>query len=406
MVEFNYSAKDPAGTLLNGTLTAVDKGQVTDILRKRGLTPVTIKSKASDKPKGLSMNLKLPGSGKVKPKALVVFTRQFATMISAGVPMLRSLTTLREQSSSAVLKEVLEKVTSDVQGGGQLSDALAKHPKAFSEVYVNMVRAGEAGGILDQIMNRLATQVEKDAQIKGKFKGAMVYPVVVTLVAAGAVGFLMVGVVPKLASILIGAGGTLPIQTKIILAISNFMTTKWYILIGGTLLAVFLFRRFTSTKKGKFAFHKFLLKVPVFGNIILKVNVARFARTFSSLMAAGVTVIDALEITAGALTNVVIKKALIDSVQSIKNGKNIADSLDEAKILPAIIIQMTAVGEETGKIGEVLDKVAEFYEEEVDVITGGLASIIEPILIVGLGGIVGFIVMSVLGPILSIQGTV
>jgi type IV pilus assembly protein PilC len=406
MVEFNYSAKDNKGEVQKGTLTAIDRAQATETLRKRGLTPVTIKSKASEKKGGLSMKLKLPGSGKVKPKALVIFTRQFSTMISAGVPMLRSLNTLREQTASPALKEVLDKVSSDVQAGGQLSDALAKHPKAFSEVYVNMVRAGEAGGILDQIMNRLATQVEKDAQIKSKFKGAMVYPAVVTLVAIAAVSFLMVGVVPKLASILTDAGGTLPPQTKLILAMSNFMTHQWYVLIGGLVLLVFLFRRFTSTSKGKYAFHKFLLRIPVFGNIILKVNVARFARTFSSLMAAGVTVIEALEVTAGALTNVVIKKALADSVQSIKNGKNIADSLAESNVLPAIIIQMTAVGEETGKIGEVLDKVAEFYEDEVDAITSGLSSIIEPILIVGLGGIVGFIIFSVLGPIISIQGTV
>lgn len=404
MAEYEYTAKDEAGASQNGTLTATNKAQAIEALRKRGLTPLVVKP--GGKPKGMNMNVKLPGGGKVKPKALVVFTRQFATMINAGVPMLRSLTTLREQTSSVPLKEALDKVIADVQGGAQLSDSLAKHPKVFSAVYVNMVRAGEAGGILDQILNRLATQVEKDASIKGKFKSAMVYPIVVTVVAVGAVGFLMVGVIPKLASILEGAGGNLPIQTKIILGASNFMTSKWYIIIIGAVAAYLAFKRFTSTEKGKYAFHKSLLKVPIFGNIILKVNVARFARTFSSLMAAGVTVIDALEITGNALTNVVIKKGIQDSIERIKNGSNIADSLAESKVLPAIIIQMTAVGEETGKIGEVLDKVAEFYEEEVDQITSGLSSIIEPILIVGLGAIVGFIVMSVLGPILSIQGTV
>jgi type IV pilus assembly protein PilC len=408
MTEFNFSAKDNSGEIKKGSITAIDRSKVTEELRKRGLTPVTITTKSGDSAKkgGFGKNLKLPGGNKVKAKALVVFTRQFATMVSAGVPMLRALNTLKEQTSSAALKEVLEKVIADVQGGAQLSDSMGKHPKAFSEVYVNMVRAGESGGILDQILNRLATQVEKDAQIKAKFKGAMIYPVVVTLVAVGAVSFLMVGVVPKLASILVDAGGTLPIQTKIIIAISDFMTSKWYVIIAVVALAVFLFRRFTSTKSGKYKYHKLLLRVPIFGNIILKVNVARFARTFSSLMAAGVTVIDALQITAGALTNVVVRKALIDSVESIKNGSNIADSLAQSGTLPAIIIQMTAVGEETGKIGEVLDKVAEFYEDEVDAITSGLSSLIEPILIVGLGGIVGLIVMSVLGPILSIQGTV
>lgn len=402
-MDFTYTAHDDKGKEVSGKLTAQNRDQAAELLRKRGFTAPLIKSAQA---KGSKKEIKLPGSGKVKPKALVVFTRQFATMIAAGVPMLRCLNTLKEQAASPALRDALEKITSDVQGGAQLSDSLAKHPKVFSEVYVNMVRAGETGGILDQILGRLATQVEKDASIKGKFKSAMVYPVVVTLVAVGAVGFLMVGVIPKLAGILSNAGGELPPQTKLILGISNFMTSKWYVLIGLIVLGIFVFKKVTSTPKGKFAYHKLQLKMPIFGNIILKVNVARFARTFSSLMAAGVTVIDALQITAGALTNVVVRKALIDSIDSIKNGSNIADSLAKSEILPAIIIQMTAVGEETGKIGEVLDKVAEFYEEEVDQITSSLSSIIEPILIVGLGAIVGFIVMSVLGPILAIQGAV
>ncbi|MDQ3123954.1 MAG: type II secretion system F family protein [bacterium] len=403
MTEFAYTAKDDKGNHQDGTLNAINRIEAAEQLRKRGLTPVSLKTaKAS----GMNMNIKMPGSNKIKSKALVVFTRQFATMVSAGVPMLRALTTLKEQTSSAGLKAVLEQVITDVQGGGQLSDSMAKHPKAFTEVYVNMVKAGETGGILDQILNRLANQVEKDASIKAKFKSAMIYPIVVTMVAVAAVTFLMVGVIPKLAAILTEAGGELPPQTKLIMAMSSFMTTKWYILIGVTVTSVIIFKKVTSTPKGKYAFHKLLLRIPIFGNIILKVNVARFARTFSSLMAAGVTVIDALDVTSKALTNMVIRKGLQDSIALIKNGSNIADALADSKVLPAIIIQMTAVGEETGKIGEVLDKVAEFYEEEVDQITSGLASIIEPILIVGLGGVVGFIVMSVLGPILNIQGAV
>ncbi|MDQ3065074.1 MAG: type II secretion system F family protein [bacterium] len=403
MTEFAYTAKDDSGNHQNGKLNAISRQEAAEQLRKKGLTPVSLKNAKAG---GMNMNIKLPGSNKIKSKAIVVFTRQFATMVSAGVPMLRALNTLKEQSSSAALKTVLEQVSTDVQGGAQLSDSMAKHPKAFSEVYVNMVSAGETGGILDQIMNRLANQVEKDASIKAKFKSAMVYPIVVTMVAAGAVTFLMVGVIPKLAAILSEAGGELPPQTKLIMAISTFMTTKWYILIAIIIGTIFIFKRVTATYKGKYMFHKLLLKIPIFGNIILKVNVARFARTFSSLMAAGVTVIDSLEVTSKALTNLVVKKGLQDSIGMIKNGSNIADSLASSNILPAIIIQMTAVGEETGKIGEVLDKVAEFYEEEVDQITSSLSSIIEPILIVGLGGVVGFIVMSVLGPILNIQGAV
>lgn len=403
MAEFLYTAKDDKGSIVKGSIESPSRDMAVQTLIKRNLTPQTVKP---SKKTGASMEIKLPGGNKVKAKSIVVFTRQFSTMVSAGVPMLRALTTLQEQTDSKGLKEALKKIITDVEGGSTLSDALQKHPKIFSNVYVNMVRAGEAGGILDQIMNRLATQVEKDSEIKGKFKSAMIYPVVVSLVAVGAVGFLMVAVVPKLAGILEEAGGDLPIQTKLILGISKLLTNQWYIIIGVAVAAIFAFRKFTSNPAGKYKYHKLLLKIPIFGNIILKVNVARFARTFSSLLAAGVTVIDALDVTSKALNNVVVQKGLEDSIKGIKNGKNIADALAESKILPAIIIQMTAVGEETGKLGEVLDKVAEFYEEEVNQITNSIASIIEPILIVGLGGIVGLIVLSVLGPILAIQGTV
>lgn len=403
MADFTYTARDDSGKLVNGTITAEDRDKALGALIKKGLKPSVIKPAGA---KGMNMDIKLPGGGKVKPKTLVVFTRQFATMVSAGVPMMRALTTLQEQAAQASFKEVLGKVAADVQGGTSLSEAFEKHPKVFSSVYVNMVRAGETGGILDQIMNRLATQVEKDNEIKGKFKSAMIYPLVVTLVAVGAVGFLMVGVVPKLAGILESAGGELPIQTKVILSISNFMTNQWYVMIAAIVLLIVGYRQMIKNPKTKYMWHKFLLRLPIFGNIILKVNVARFARTFSSLLAAGVTVIDALDVTSKALTNLVVQKGLQDAIQSIKDGANIADSLGASKVLPEIIIQMTAVGEETGKLGDVLDKVAEFYEEEVNQITSSIASIIEPILIVGLGGIVGLIVLSVLGPIISIQGSV
>jgi type IV pilus assembly protein PilC len=403
MTDFTYTVRTANGSIQKGTISAHSRKGAMDSLQQKGFHPLVVKEAKSG---GMNMNISMPGSNKVKPKDIVVFTRQFATMISAGVPILRALTTLKEQSESAGLRASIDKVVSDVQGGTSLSDALAKHPNAFSETYINMVRAGESGGILDQILNRLAFQVEKDSAIKSKFKGAMIYPIVVTLVAVVAVVFLMVGVIPKLTSILIEAGGELPMQTKLIIGVSDILINQWPIILVTLGVSVFLFKRFIASPKGKYAFHSFLLKLPIFGKITLKVNVARFARTFSSLLGAGVSVIESLETTAGALSNVVIRKALLDAAQSIKNGQPISDSLAASGVLPQIVIQMAAVGEETGQLDTVLVKVAEFYEDEVDTVIASLSSIIEPILIVGLGSVVGFIVASVLGPIIALQDSI
>lgn len=403
MASFTYSARTKDGDTKTGTVTANSQEAAVALIKMKGLRPTSVKPLGG---KGINMNLKLPGSGKVKPKALVIFTRQFSTMINAGVPILRSLTTLRDQTESIPLKEALDKVIATVQGGGQLSDAMAQHPKIFSAVYINMVKAGESGGILDQILTRLANQVEKDSQIRGKLKGALVYPAVVSFVAAGAVFFLLTGVIPKLAGILTENDVELPIYTKVVLGLSNFLVNGWPMLIVGIVVLIVIFKRYTKTPGGKYNLHKLLLKMPILGKIIMKVNVARFARTFSSLAAAGVNVIEALNVTSGSLGNEVIKRAIQDSIVRIRNGQNIADSLAANGIMPQIVIQMTAVGEETGQLDTVLEKVAEFYEQEVDTVIDSLAAIIEPILIVGLGSIVGVIVLSVLGPIFSLQGSV
>lgn len=404
MPTFSYIAHTKTGVSQSGTISAHSQAAAIASLKEKNLQPVVVKPQTKNT--GLSMNITLPGGNKPKPKDLVIFTRQFSTMVSAGVPMLRSLTTLRDQTESVPLKSVLEKVIADVQGGAQLSDALAKHPETFSEIYVNMVRAGESGGILDKILDRLANQVEKDSDIKGKLKGALIYPAVVCIAAVGAIVFIMVSVVPKLASIIQQSGASLPLQTKIVIGISNFLSHNWLaILIVLAVLAV-AFRKYISTPGGRYRFHQLQLKLPIFGPIVMKVNVARFSRIFSSLMGAGVSVTDSLTVTAGALSNVVVRQALMDSVRLIKNGGSIAEGLSQSKILPQIIVQMSAVGEETGELDTVLDKVAEFYEKEVDTVIASMTSIIEPVLIVGLGGVVGVIVASVFGPISSIQGAV
>lgn len=403
MSDFAYTARTESNTTQTGIVTAQNKAAALESLRQKGLHPLVVKPA---KKTGMQMEIKMPGSGKVKPKELVVFTRQFSTMISAGVPILRALSTLKEQAESEALRKALDQIASDIEGGMSLSEALTKHPNTFSEIYINMVKAGEEGGILDQILDRLATQVEKDSTIKSKFKGAMIYPAVVSIVAVIAVIFLMVGVIPKLAEILKENGGQLPPQTQLIIGISDLLVTKWPIIITVLGASIFIFRRWAKTTRGQKRLHAFFLKMPIFGKITMKVNVARFSRTFSSLLGAGVSVNESLETTAGSLSNVIIRDALLEASKKIRNGGTVSSSLAEADILPGIVIQMTAVGEETGQLDTVLNKVAEFYEQEVDTIINSLSSIIEPILIVGLGTVVGFIVASVLGPITALQGSI
>ncbi|MEX0932140.1 MAG: type II secretion system F family protein, partial [Candidatus Saccharimonadales bacterium] len=285
-------------------------------------------------------------------------------------------------------------------------DSLEIHPNTFSLVYVNMVRAGEAGGILDKILNRLALQVEKDAEIKGKVKGAMVYPGVITVFTVIAFIFVMTGVVPRLGGIFEQFGGELPIYTRVMLKMSEFLINWGLLLLIAFMAGLFLFRKFTKTKEGKLWLHKILLRIPILNTLIIKVSLARFARTFSSLITAGVSILDCLRITANSINNVVIKNIILESAQEVKNGQPLSNTLLKYKILPPMLGQMTAVGEETGEIDVVLEKVAEFYEEEVERTVNNLTSIIEPLLIVALGSIVGIIMASVFGPLSSFSSVI
>lgn len=399
MANFDYTAKKSDGTIQKGTIVASSQSAALEALKERGAQPLVVK----EAKKGLQdFNFNLSLGSKVKTREIVVFTRQFATMMNAGVPMIRTLATLRDQTESDTFKDVLSEIVEKVEGGTQLSEAMSEHPKVFSKVYVNMIRAGEEGGILDQISDRLANQVEKDSEMKGKVKSAMIYPAVITLITLGAFVFIMVSVIPKLASIFEEFDGELPIQTKIMLGISNFMVNNGILLAVLVIVGVVIFIRATRTPKGKYILDSALLKLPIFGVIIMKVNVARFARTFSSLSTAGVSVLDSLSVTGGALSNSVIQSKIEESSERIKNGESIAGSLEIHNLFPPLMTQMAAVGEETGQIDVVLEKVAEFYEKEVDRVMSGLTSIIEPLLILMLGGIVGLIVASVFGPITAI----
>jgi type IV pilus assembly protein PilC len=418
-MQFTYKATTKEGNTITGHAEAASKQALLAILHKQGIHPLLI-----EKGKGKSLNLFGPKK-KVKLSDLVVFTRQLSTMITAGVPLARSLAALHEDASNPYLQEVLGGLTKDIEGGISLGDAFAKYPNVFSDVYVSMVRAGEEGGILDEILKRLAGQVEQDASIRKKIKSAMMYPMVILCVTVIAFFGIMLFVVPKLGGILVSLGGPnakLPVYTQVLLNISNFcahptilgplhipliskLPNLILILIAGFIGGIYLMR-YIRTPVGKYKLHYILLRIPIIKIVVLKVAVARFSRTFASLMSAGVNVLDALEVTGAAMGNKVIEKELKEAAQEVKNGKQLSEPISRSKYFPPIVAQMLMVGEETGQIDTVLVKIADFYEEEVAVLIDGLAAIIEPIMIVFLGAGVGLIAASVMGPIANLSKNV
>lgn len=408
-MQFTYKARTQDGKTVSGSAEATNKQALIGLLHKQGLQPILIKARK----RGRTANVFGP-SKKVKLSELVIFTRQLATMIGAGVPLARSLNALQNDAANPYFHDVLQGVTKDVESGIPLADALGKYPNVFSDVYTNMVNAGEEGGILDEILKRLATQVEQDASIRKKIKSAMAYPVVILVITIVAFFGIMLFVVPKLGAILLSLGGPnakLPIYTQVLLNMSNFCTKSsviphvpnlFFILalagVGG-----FYLLRYIKTPIGKYQFHSFLLKIPIIKVVILKIAVARFSRTFASLMGAGVSVLDALDITGAAIGNKVIEKELKEAAIEVRNGKPLSEPISKSEHFPPIVAQMLLVGEETGQIDTVLTKIADFYEEEVAVLIDGLASIIEPVMIVFLGAGVGLIAASVMGPISSLS---
>lgn len=399
MANFEYTAVTKEGKTVNGSIESSSKDSLVEQLHKQGLRPLLVKQKSSRG--GLSL-----GKPKVKLKDMVMFTRQLSTMISAGVPLTRSLTTLQEQSDNKYFRTVIGGITKDVEGGMTIGDSMAKYPNVFSEVYINMVKAGEAGGILEEILKRLASQVEQEASMRKKIKSAMTYPVVIGTIAVLAFFGLMIFVMPKMAKIIADLGGPdakLPIYSRVLLGLSGYMqkyAIPIFIVMG---IVIFLIRRYIRTPKGKYKFHVLLLRTPILKDILIKIAVARFARTFASLMSAGVSVLDALQVTGGAMGNKVLEKELQEAAKEVKNGKPLSDPMSKSKYFPAIVSQMLAVGEETGQVDTILIKIADFYEEEVATVIDGIASIIEPVMIIVIGAMVGVIAASVMGPISSLS---
>jgi len=408
-MQFDYTATNSEGKSISGSAEAADRAALVGLIRKQGLHPVVITEVKSKKAGSL-----FGPKQKIKLADLVIFTRQLSTMISAGVPLGRCLAALGSNAENPYMQTVLASVTKDVQSGQPLADAFEKFPKVFSDVYVNMVRAGEEGGILDDILKRLAIQVEQDASIRKKIKSATAYPIVILTITVIAFFGVMLFIVPKLGGILLSLGGPnakLPVYTQALLNISNFCTHATIvpkipniffisaILAGATVYGL----RYIKTPTGKYKFHALLLRIPVVKVVILKVAIARFSRTFASLMGSGVSVLDALQITGAALGNKVIEKELQDASEEVRNGKPLSDPISRSKHFPPIVAQMLLVGEETGQIDTVLVKIADFYEEEVSVLIDGLAAIIEPVMIVVLGAGVGLIAASIMGPIANLS---
>ncbi len=403
-MKFTYKATNPDGKLLSGTLEASSRSAALASLSHQHLHPVLLEATGTKKKIG-SFSI---GKKKVKSGEIVIFTRQLSTMISAGVPLARGLSTL-QNDGSPYFRHIMASVTKDIEGGMSLGDAFGKFPNVFSEVFVNMIRAGEEGGILDDILKRLAAQVEQDASIRKKIKSAMMYPTVIMIITIAAFFGIMLFIMPKIAKILTELGGPnaqLPVYTRVLLNISSFMQHNAVLVIGGTAVLVFLFLRYIRTPKGKYRWHSLLLRIPVVKTIVIKVAIARFSRIFASLMSAGVGVLEALRVTGGTMGNRVIEEELKAAAEAVKNGQQLSVMLSASPHFPKIVGQMLQVGEETGQIDTVLVKVADFYEEEVSTLIDGLASVIEPVMIIVLGGGVGLIAASVMGPIASLSQNV
>ena len=399
MITYNYTAKDKNGYTLNGALTAISESEVVEALHKKDLTIIAIEQ---SKEKHLKTGSR--GAGKrVNSDDLVIFTRQLATMIDSGIPLVHSLSILSEQVENPVLKGVVIAVRQDIEAGMSFCDALAKHPKVFSELFINMARAGESSGMLDDILDRLATYLEKSAALARKIRSSLVYPAVVITMAFIITAVLLLKVVPTFKGIFDVLGGQLPLPTQVLIFISDLF--RKYFLFSAIFIAglAFLFKRYISTERGRYNFDSAKLKAPVLGELFRKISVAKFSRTFSTLVKSGVAVLSALDIVSKTSGNKVVEEAVLNSSKAVRDGEPIAQPLLRSGVFPPMVCRMISVGEQTGKLEGMLTKIADFYDEQVDAATSALTSMIEPLVIAFLGIVVGGIVISLFLPIFKIS---
>jgi type IV pilus assembly protein PilC len=390
MSTFTYTARAVNGELKSATIEAPNRDEVVKQLKQQRLNIIKIDEGTANKKKR---------SGSIKMRDIVIFSRQFSTMINSGLPLVQALDILAQQSENPALKDVTRQVVFDVESGNTVADALRKHPRAFTELYVNMVAAGEAGGILDTILMRLAVFMEKNDALVRKVKGAMIYPGVIMSVAAIAITVLLIFVIPTFQSMFASANIPLPLPTRIVIGLSAALRHYWWVVVAAGAGGGFMLKRFYATPDGKLTIDRMLLKAPVLGDVLRKSAVSRFTRTLGTLISSGVSILDGLEITAKTAGNRVIQDAIMESRASIAGGETIAAPLKKSQVFPPMVISMIAVGEQTGGLDEMLTKIADFYDEEVDAAVSGLLALMEPVMIVFLGVVVGGMVIAMYLPI-------
>ena len=401
MATFNWVGRSRTGEIQKGEIAAKTREEAAVLLRRQEILATSVQRKLS------SISIEIPGmEQKVTPKDVVIYTRQFSTMIDAGLPLVQCLEILSQQTENKTLSRVINDVRMDVEAGSTYAEALRKHPKTFDDLYVNMIAAGEAGGILDVIQRRLANYMEKAIKLRKKIKGALIYPASIVGIAAIIMAILMIFVIPVFAKMFSDSGGELPMPTQLVLNMSNFFVAQAWLILAGTVGFSVAIKRIYKTKVGRREMDRMALRLPVFGDLIRKAAVAKFTRTLGTLISSGVPILEGLSIVASTAGNAIVEETINYARTSISEGKSVAEPLGESNVFPAMVVQMIAVGEATGAMDTMLSKIADFYDDEVDDAVAALTSMLEPLLMVFLGVTIGFIVVAMYLPIFDMASVV
>ncbi len=403
---YTYRVRDRGGKIRSGQIDGTSPARVAEMLREQGMTPLRVEAKPTSM---LQRDLKLPGlRSRLKGRDVVIFSRQFATMISSGLSLIRSLGVLMEQTSSPALAEVLRQVRADVREGASLSQAMEKHPKAFGQLYIAMIRAGEVGGVLDETLDRLATMLEANLNLRSKVRSAMAYPAVIAFLITAVTSAMIIFVVPIFSNLYaeLDKDAVLPLPTRVLVGISTLVTHFWFVVVGVVVGGIWGLRRWRQTESGRLTLDRFKLKVPILGRLAHKTAMSRFSRTMAVLSGTGVPILQAIDIVGDTAGNQVVAAALADVKESVRAGESLAEPLSRHKVFPPMVVQMMMVGEETGALEEMLAKVSDFYDREVNDTVNALTSLIEPLLIVVMGATVGGILIALYLPIFNLASLV